>query len=153
MSPEPRQLSLPRMTRLPSHQLSHSKLSMSGQSDHGHKILCVIDVLRRNFTVVNFNSKATHYAKDVRHPPSAERRTIALCVSEMTGGRGFAPNVRAANEWMRGTVATGRMGVCASCPDAGASRSIIRMVAWWLSLIRGPLELGRDRWGSGSVSG
>jgi hypothetical protein len=49
--------------------------------------------------------------KDVRHPPSAERRTIALCVLEMTRGRGFAPNVRAANEWMRGSVAKGRMGV------------------------------------------
>ena len=51
------------MTQLPKHNLSHSKLSMSGQSDHGHKILCVIEVLRRNFTVVNFNSKAPHYAK------------------------------------------------------------------------------------------
>ena len=45
------------------------------------------------------------------HPPSAERRTIALCVLEMTRGRSFAPNVRAANERMRGTVANGRMGV------------------------------------------
>jgi hypothetical protein len=39
------------------------------------------------------------------------RRTIALCVLEMTRGRGFAPSVRAANEWMRGTVAKGRIGV------------------------------------------
>jgi hypothetical protein len=31
---------------------------MSGQSDHGHKILRVIEQLRRNFTVVNFNSRA-----------------------------------------------------------------------------------------------
>jgi hypothetical protein len=48
---------------------------------------------------------------DVRYPPSAERRTIASSVLEMTRGRGLAPNVRAANEWTRGTVAKERMGV------------------------------------------
>jgi hypothetical protein len=42
--------------------------------------------------------------RDVRHPPFAERRALAFCVFEMTSGRGFAPNVRAANEWMCGTV-------------------------------------------------
>ncbi len=44
------------MTQLPNHKLSHSKLSMSGRSDHGHEILRVIEQLRRNFTVVNFSS-------------------------------------------------------------------------------------------------
>jgi hypothetical protein len=39
---------------------------------------------------------------DVRHPPFAERRALAFCVFEMTRGRGFAPNERVANEWMRG---------------------------------------------------
>jgi hypothetical protein len=40
---------------------------------------------------------------DVRHAPFAERRALAFCVFEMTRGRGFAPNSRAANEWMRGS--------------------------------------------------
>jgi hypothetical protein len=45
--------------------------------------------------------------EDVTHPPFAERRALAVCVFELTGGRGFAPNVRAANEWMRGTMTKG----------------------------------------------
>ena len=40
--------------------------------------------------------------EDVRHAPVAERRALAFRVFEMTRGRGFAPNERAANEWMRG---------------------------------------------------
>ncbi len=41
------------------------------------------------------------FGEDVRYPPSAERRTLALCMLVMTRGRGIAPNARAANEWMR----------------------------------------------------
>jgi hypothetical protein len=44
---------------------------------------------------------------DGRHPPLAESRALAFWVFEMTRGRGFAPNVRAANEWMRGTLTEG----------------------------------------------
>ena len=38
--------------------------------------------------------------RDVEHSQIVERRAPAFCVFEMTIGRGFAPNVRAANEWM-----------------------------------------------------
>ncbi len=49
-------------------------------------------------------------SRDVRHPPPAERRTLAFRVLEMTRGRGSAPNVRAANEWNAGD-RNKRMGV------------------------------------------
>ena len=49
--------------------------------------------------------------REIHDPHFAERRALAFCVFGMTSGGGFAPNVRAANEWMRWTVAKGRMVV------------------------------------------
>ncbi len=46
-------------------------------------------------------ANADRNGRDVRHPPFAERRALAFCVFDLTRGRGFAPNERAANEWMR----------------------------------------------------
>jgi hypothetical protein len=60
------------------------------------------------------------WKKSVRHPPFAERRVPSYCVFEMTSGRGFAPNVRAANEWMCGTVTNAWMSGIPKdgCPES-----------------------------------
>ena len=57
----------------------------------------------------------------LRHPPFAERRVLAFWVFEMTRGRGLAPEVRAANEWMRRTVTTGWVSGIHGMLEAGSS--------------------------------
>jgi hypothetical protein len=67
--------------------------------------------------------RATREVGSVRHPPFAERRVRSFCVFEMTSVRGIARNVRAANEWMCGTVTKAWMS---GIPLAKFERNLIR---------------------------
>ena len=74
---------------------------------------------------------------------SAEHRTLALCVLEMTRGRSCRPNVRAANEW-NSRDRDKRMSVwnLSWIPRPANERMRGTMTKGWVSLRQEKLEKG-----------